>query len=250
MAFSLFEKLIAEICEHRDRVRRVHLHNFGEPLLDRDLARKVALAKSSGIAHTYFVTNAALLSSETARELIAAGLDEFKVSFYGYDRRSYAQVMRGLDFDRSLANLKEFVRVRRTAGGKKPVMVVQYIPTADDPGAVARFTALMEPVIERSAGDSLFITPLHNYGTGKSFVPAGRPVQTCPFPWKTMVILYDGSVVPCCLDYNGVQVMGSAAVSTIAQLWRSEKFVRARKDFRRLRYAAYPVCRKCNVPQW
>lgn len=250
MSYALFEKLIREVARHREQVRRVHLHNFGEPLLDPDLARKISLAKSLGIAHTYFVTNAALLSSRTAHELIAAGLDEFKVSFYGYDRPSYASVMRGLDFDRSLANLREFVRLRRASGRKRPVMVVQYIPTSADPAAAARFTELMNSVIDRSAGDSLFITPLHNYGTGKSFIPAGKIAQTCPFPWKTMVILYDGTVVPCCLDYNGVQVMGNADEMTIERLWHSEPFVRARRDFRRLRYGTYPVCRTCNVPQW
>ena len=38
---------------------------------------------------------------------------------------------------------------------------------------------------------------------------------TCSYPWTTMVILHDGKVVTCCLDYNGVQVVGDVNKDTI-----------------------------------
>jgi len=73
----------------------VHLHGFGEPLLDESLPERIRLAKSCGIKHTYLVTNASLLFPETARKIIHAGLDTMKISFYGTDEESYHATMNG-----------------------------------------------------------------------------------------------------------------------------------------------------------
>ena len=70
MEFSLFERLIEEIARHKNEVQRVHFHNYGEPLLDEKLLERIKLAKSLGIRHVYFVTNASMLTPEKSRELI------------------------------------------------------------------------------------------------------------------------------------------------------------------------------------
>ncbi len=75
MKFSLFEKLIKEISGFSDSVNRVHLHNYGEPLMDKELPKRIKLAKEFGIKHVFFVTNASLLTQELSREIIVAGLD-------------------------------------------------------------------------------------------------------------------------------------------------------------------------------
>ena len=97
MEFGLFEKIMKEL-SGASRKPVVHLHGFGEPLLDPLLSEKIKLAKTCGIKHTYIVTNASLLFPETARKIIHAGLDTMKISFYGTDEESYRATMRGLDF--------------------------------------------------------------------------------------------------------------------------------------------------------
>ena len=50
---------------------------------------------------------------------------------------------------------------------------------------------------------------MHNYGDGKHYVKdrQNQISGTCSYPWTTMVILHDGKVITCCLDYNCVQVV-------------------------------------------
>ena len=88
MEFGLFEKIMREVSGAR-RKPVVHLHGFGEPLLDELLPERIRLAKTCGIKHTYLVTNASLLFPETSRKIIDAGLDTMKISFYGTDEESY-----------------------------------------------------------------------------------------------------------------------------------------------------------------
>ena len=102
MDLDLYKKLIDEISLHKDVVKRLHMHNFGEPLLDKKLPLRIKYAKKKGIKHVYFVTNASLLTEKNSYDLINSGLDEFKISFYGVDKESYNNTMINLDFDKTL----------------------------------------------------------------------------------------------------------------------------------------------------
>ena len=247
MDFSLYEKLIKEISGVRDKVKRVHLHNYGEPLLDKDLPRKIKLAKDCGIKHTYFVTNGSLLTPEMSRQIIEAGLDEFKVSFYGTDQDTYNRTMRGLSFEKTLQNLKDFFKIRDELGKDNPKIIIQYLPSESNESKIEEFYELMRPLIRESTGDSLCLFSLHNYGDGKSYIKLGEIINTCNYPWRTIMILYDGEVVLCCMDYNGVQIVGDVNKSTIEEIWNGEKYRKAREDFKKLRYKNYPVCMKCDL---
>lgn len=248
MDIALYEKLIKEIARFNNKVNRVHLHNYGEPLLDRELLRRIKLAKDYGIKHAYFVTNGSLLTPEMSKQIIEAGLDEFKVSFYGTDQDTYDRTMKGLSFEKTLQNLKDFFKMRDELGKDKPKTIIQYIPSESNESKIEDFYSLMRPLIRESTGDSLLLFSLHNFGGGMSY-NIGKIVYTCNFPWRTMVILHDGRVVMCSLDYNGVQVVGDVNKSTIHEIWNDRRYQCARENFRNLRYDEYPVCIKCNIPR-
>lgn len=249
MGFDLFEKLIKEISGYKDTVKRVNLHNYGEPLLDRELPRRIRLAKDHGIKEVYFVTNASLLTPEKSKEIIEAGLDEFKISFYGTDKETYGATMRELDFDKSLRNIRGFFKIRDSLklAEPKPRVVVQYIPQTANMAKTEDFYAIFTPLISKAAGDSLNIWPLHNFGGGRAYRNADKIAGICNYPWRTMVILHDGRVVICCLDYNGTQVVGDVRKNTIKEIWNSAAYKKIRDDFKKLRYQEYPVCMKCDA---
>lgn len=245
MDFFLFEKLIKEISHFIDVIDRVHLHNFGEPLLDRHLTRRIRLAKDYGIKHTYFVTNGSMLTQDASEDIIKSGLDEMKVSFYGTDPQTYNQTMVGLDFHKTLANLAKFFEIRKSLGRRNPRVILQYLPVETNKSRVDDFFSLLGPFIDKNIGDSFNIFSLHNYGDGRSYLKVRETTRICPFPWNLMVILYNGSVVPCCYDYNGKQIVGDVTTNTIRQIWQGEAYMKIRKNFKALRYQDYPICKGC-----
>lgn len=247
MELHLFEKLIAEASRFKDILTRLHLHNFGEPLLDKELFQRIQLAKNSGIKTVYLVTNAALLLPEKSREIILSGLDELKVSFYGTDPETYNATMVGLDFEKAFRNINNFLSIRRNLKSLTPRLIVQYLPTKTNKCRVEEFSKMMRPLLNKKAGDSLNIFQLHNYGDGRLYVKLGRISRICHFPWHTMVVLYDGNVVLCSPDYNGIQVMGNVYKNTIQQIWLGEYYAKVREDFKRFEYGLYPVCLNCTV---
>jgi hypothetical protein len=246
MDFGLFEKIIKE-ASSESRKPVTHLHGFGEPLLDKLLPDKIRLAKDHGITQTYIVSNASRLFPETSRKIIRAGLDKMKISFYGTDEESYNNTMKRLDFKVTLQNIKDFLRIRMELKSETPRLVLQYLPNETNDSEVAKFKSLWGPLIDRQAGDCLNVATLHNYGGGRAYNRMGKAiVSVCYFPWTSMSVLWDGRVVTCCMDSNGVQVLGDLNTQTVQEVWNGPVLTGVRNDFGNLDYENYPVCMSCD----
>jgi len=74
---------------------------------------------------------------------------------------------------------------------------------------------------------------LHNGGGTEPF---GRKVSyansKCDYLWKSMVILIDGRVSLCCLDYDGVYTLGNVYDESIYDIWHGEKYKLYRKNIK------------------
>jgi radical SAM protein with 4Fe4S-binding SPASM domain len=230
----------------RAGARKLSLHNFGEPLLDKHLADKIARAKEKGIEETYVVTNASLLTRERSRELIEAGLDRVKISFYGVTREEYENVHVGLDYQETLRNVRDLLEVKRELGGKKPKVTLRYI------GPALNFLRFTKQWLKYRKLCSVVPGRLHNYTTGRDYNPTSdvrRPdsMKSCRYLKRSVVyILVNGDVVPCCYDFNGVLVMGNALEEDIADIWNGEKFQAFRRAHREHDYGRYPICAGCD----
>ena len=246
MDFGLFEKIMKEVSSVR-RKPVTHLHGFGEPLLDKLLAERIQLAKTCGIKHTYIVTNASLLFPETSRKIIGAGLDKMKISFYGTDEESYNTTMKRLNFKVTFQNITEFLRIRKDMKRGNPRLILQYLPNETNHAKTEEFKALWSSLIDTKVGDCLNVSSLHNYGGGRAYNHLGKKiVSVCYFPWTFMSVLWDGRVVTCCMDSNGVQVLGDLNSQSIQEVWNGPVLSGARDNFRKLDYSNYPVCLSCD----
>jgi MoaA/NifB/PqqE/SkfB family radical SAM enzyme len=246
MDFGLFEKLMKEVAGAR-RKPVTHLHGFGEPLLDKLLAERIQLAKSCGVSHTYLVTNASLLFPETSRKIIGAGLDTMKISFYGTDEESYSTTMKRLNFKVTFQNITEFLRIRKDMKRGNPRLILQYLPNDTNQAKTEEFKALWSPVIDTQVGDCLNVSSLHNYGGGRAYNHLKQKiVSVCYFPWTSMSVLWDGRVVTCCMDSNGVQVLGDLNSQSIQEVWNGPVLSGVRDNFRKFDYSKYPVCLSCD----
>ena len=103
MSWDLFTRIVDEF----PRIERVVLHGVGEPMMVRDLPRMIRYLKQRG-AYVLFNTNGTLLTARKGDELVAAGLDELRVSLDAAEP-SVFKMVRGRDmFDRIVSNVRAF----------------------------------------------------------------------------------------------------------------------------------------------
>jgi len=243
LEFGLFQKIIDEA---RSFVFDVNLIHRGEGLLHPDFPHLVKYAHEAGIT-TKFHTNATLLDREKSLELIEAGLDQISFSFDGYDKKTYESIRTNADFEKTIANIVEFLKVKQELKSKTPYAVLEIIDFPD----------LYKPVDSRSKQAFLKnfqglplnrfeIKEMHNWAGEIGQTRAKRKYSPCTFLWQALVIFWDGSVLPCTQDFHGYYDLGNVQEQSLAQIWNGEKMVRLRQKVLRQDIADLETCSQCD----
>ena len=194
--------------------KRVVLTGFGEPMLDKGLEDKISYAKSKGL-YVYFITNGSALNSKRSKALIDAGLDEMRVSFYGMKSSTYNAVMRGLEFEKTTNNILEFLDVRENTK-----VQISYLSMPENEEDTDYFQDFWEPKV-----DYIEIWKPHNWVDGKDFRKKEGIKTSCGRPKNgPLQIQWDGTVIPCCYDYNNNIVLGNAFDTPIMDILNGEKY--------------------------
>jgi len=219
---------------------QVVLTGFGEPMLDANLERKIAYAKSKGL-RTYIITNGSALTERRAALLMQAGLDEMRVSFYGMHRESYNAVMRGLEFDKTVANLLSFLSIRNSLHLATKVQL-SYLVLPENEADVEDFRTFWEPLV-----DAIEIWRPHNFGDGKDYRVREGAKSSCGRPENgPLQIQWDGTTIPCCYDYNNQIQLGNAFDTPIPDILGGDKYRALREAHRNGEFWKFPYCDQCD----
>lgn len=215
--------------------REVHLHNFGEPLLDKRIEERIAYAKQQGIRRVKIFCNGSLLTPERARRLIEAGLDEIKISLDGASREEFERIRTPLKFDSVVRNVMELVKLRDTMQSNLRVHIACCSTTDKE--------ATMQ-LLERAV-DHFAFGKLHNWG-GQTNVRKGIR-KPCSRLWRTFTVLVSGEVALCCLDYDGQQILGRVdGQHSIRDVWNGPLYRQVRRFHRTGRQSEIPLCANCT----
>lgn len=67
----------------------------------------------------------------------------------------------------------------------------------------------------------------------------------CAYPSQRMMIASDGTVFPCCVDYDGTMPMGKYPEQSLAQIWGDKPFKTLRSELRK-NFFGSDACAKCT----
>ena len=67
----------------------------------------------------------------------------------------------------------------------------------------------------------------------------------CSFPFKQLVIDYEGDILPCCKMGGKKLKLGNIASMTLSEAWTSDAHLRLQKIHRSGNWATEPVCKRC-----
>jgi MoaA/NifB/PqqE/SkfB family radical SAM enzyme len=105
LAWPVYQALIDGLADFPD-VKTIAFAGFGEPLLHPRFSEMVRLAHVNGL-RTEMTSNAILLSSSLAEQLIDAGLDQFTVSIDGTSNESHGAVRPGASLEETMDNVRK-----------------------------------------------------------------------------------------------------------------------------------------------
>lgn len=252
MDMALFQKVITDLKAFPDKIKKVRLFEFGEPLLHPDLPRMIREIWKTGVAeYVEITTNGVLLNEALNLELVAAGLSRINISVNGVTPDKYRQICRhALDMPRFLANLAHLYENR----GNCHI----YIKLADD----GTLTQAEEEQFYRLFGDvcdEIFIERLSpiwrdtdvNIATHEpQNGPYGQKLEykkVCPLIFTRLVINYDGVVVACCVDWKRAFTIGDVRKQSARDIWNGPILRALQKKHLKGARDTVAICKGCTA---
>ena len=237
MSEDLFRKIVDECATEGTSV--LHLHNFGEPLMDKQLPERIAYAKTKGIARVKIYCNGAFLKGKMAEGLIQSGLDEIKISIDGADADEFNRLRIGLNHETVLDHVRAFRELRdRISVTQLTTIIAACSQTTNR----EQTKAMLVDVVDR-----IDFAKLHNWAGSKSWLLGEKQVRKpCDRLWRTFTILVNGDVALCCLDYSGKEILGNVAKQTIRSIWNNARYRELRERHRKSQQDQIELCRNCS----
>jgi len=227
------------ILEQVPGAQRVVLHGLGEPLLNPHVAEMVAMAKKQG-RHVLFNSNALKLTEELSAKLMAAGLDELRVSVDLPSPELYPSVRRGGTLQSVYDNVARLNRAKKAAASALPAVSFWMTEGKDrlehlsqlvrDAASLGVSEVYLQRLILLDAGDAVSQNAVFGrdskdvrrhfaeaervakelgvnlWGSGDAN-PASREDGTvgeswkaCTRPFSATYITVHGNLLPCCLS--------------------------------------------------
>jgi len=230
---------------------RMFLHHFGDSLLHPQLGELIRYAGERGI-RTYLSANPVLLTESRVRALVESGLHELVLSLDGVTGETSAAVRGRAAQNVALAEerIHALIEHRRRAGAERPAIVLQIVRQRQNVHEVDAWLAQWKGVrgLSRVKVKSYVAWDGREEKINRLRLdPEPDPAAlVCEKPWTSVTILWDGRVVPCCFDYDGILTLGNAAEQSLDEIWRGEAMARLRRRHRDGDLGGVPLCEKCR----
>ncbi len=213
MSFNVLKKIIDEGSDNN--MYGVKFNIRGEPLLHRRIHDFVKYAKDRGLIDVYFNTNAMLLDEVMSLKLIDAGLDRLSISFEGYTKEVYEKNRVGANYETVLSNIENIQSMKQKLGVQHPKIRVQTVMLPD-----------IEPVFNKYKNFWAAYADEVGYLDYKEMKIKKRGIEypwACPQIWQRMAIWWDGTILPCNHDDDGLLAIGNVRNTSIKDAWHSER---------------------------
>ena len=259
MTMDTYKKVVDEI---GDYLYHINLNGMGEPTLNKNIVEMIEYAKAKDIFVDLY-SNFQLQNKEMIEGLITSKLDVALIAVDGATKESYEHYRVGGQFETIKENIRYLVDARKRLNSKTPEINIQFINFDFN----KKELNLMKELVKELGADNLYVKrPFMFWGSDdkekdREFMPkdeddhaslyqsdesgdvswVGTPKKMCELLWSSAVVLADGSITPCCFDYDGKVAFGNVKETSFQRIWNNKKYRRFRNQNKK-DWKSIPLC--------
>ena len=220
-----------------------------EPMLEPRLHSILANIKQNNPACAIVVySNMAKLHPDIESIVKNELLDELHVSFYGPTKELYEKWQPPLDWTQTQQNIKDFYELRRKLGKTKPIIYLHVITVPELVNNYKHYQIIKSVDQVTLVPFDTFHGDVENYaGNQTKYLGVPHPRTPCLRLWTGLNVHFDGTVVPCCIDYNEEIILGNVNNQTLMEIWNSEPYRQLRQKHAEGKWDEIPLCKNCVV---
>ena len=227
-----FERFASIVDQARGWCTHLEFGLFGEPMLHPRFVDMVRLAVEADLTVAIY-TNGTLLNADRARDLVDVGPASVTVSMEGGTPEEYDRLRVGARWERVASNLRGLVAARSAAGRRCPLLVVRGIALEGHAEQRRAHAALYR---QMGVDQVMWVPPTNWSGSlrapqGSVRIPAPSPrTQQCHFPRLQLGVDWDGTAVPCCVDFNAKNPLGNVDQTPLREIWNGAALASLRRS--------------------
>ena len=257
MEFSLYEKIIDELCGW-GKLNALRFGMFGEPFMNPQFPDMLQLALERNAAGRIVIfTNGALLDETKAERLcsLAANVDTII-----YVRFSIVSVLpdkhrrlsgSNVDIDRIRDNIAFLKSLRERAGADNLGLCAKMIDSKSDENEIflERYRDLVDDLELDAPGnwtgivETDFIANIYDGPVEKRKFPHRK---SCSFPFYYLGVHSDGTVTACTDDWCRCAAIGNVRTQTLPEIWNGDPLRKLRLLHLGGKRNEIDICRNCG----
>jgi len=263
MKFGDFTKVLDELGPY---LTKVELYNWGEPLLHRELIDMIRYAKEKKVP-VVISTNLNALSPQKAQALIETKIDKIFVSCDGASPETYSKYRIGGDYYNVLSNIRLLQEAKQKLRNQYTRIILLFHVFRHNEHEIEQFKELaaqlgveyrinrmrtdMGKEVHEEAEDAVerdqdWIPQNPRYSAFDLEKKEKKEYVRCRELWKTAVVNWDGTVLPCCAVYGHRYAFGNVLESPFRSIWNNERYRLARKEVRNRVQTSPTICHICK----
>ncbi|PNX46200.1 MAG: hypothetical protein BV456_12560, partial [Thermoplasmata archaeon M8B2D] len=241
MTDDVWNKIIRDIQKMGYR-NQVGLYLHHEPLLSKTLFKKIKQINEKTEAFVVISTNGLLLNEKNRKALIEAKPQIVHININSAEKDQYEK-MTGLNFYTTIGNAKRFIA--EAAGKLKVEINCPVLPEVDIKKLIQLFPNVQVNTEYWANSRGGLLEGITSKRRGSRF----KISEYCLQPEQNFNILFDGSVVLCCLDWahESKKNFPNIMDKSIQEIFQGEMMKRIIEEFRNSDYNRYKMCRRCAV---
>jgi radical SAM protein with 4Fe4S-binding SPASM domain len=227
MDLELFKKIVDDSPD----LEHLCMHNWGEPLLHKDIFKMFDYAHNAGVPWIVMNTNGTLLTDKMIDKIIDSPLNIIRFSIDGSAETFKA--VRGVELEKIE---KAIIKIKEKKEARRPELSIGVVFTVEEStqNDAEEFIAYWKEI-----ADHIRLQP--------ELIQSPR-VEVCPEPfgkeYGKLAVLWDGTVIPCCVDYNATLTLGNAWDDRVTDIWQGHAINQLREQHLNGNFPK--VCTNCN----
>ncbi len=248
ISFDLFKKVVDQVKVYDEQI---NLYHFGDPLMHPQAAELIKYCHEKGIKVNCSV-NPTLLTKDISKKIIDAGLNKLFISLDSIDNESYKKIRGSMaDYDKAVNNITYLLDLKAKRNSNIPHITISLIYMNSTKNSVEAFKRKWQ----QQGVDEICIKPFTGFGLKSLLEYAdnssierieNKAPYPCFRPWRSITVLWDGRVVPCCYDYDSKYVIGDLNKESLDEIWNGRRMRELRRQHILNDFSENILCGSCN----
>ena len=244
MRFEKFKKLVDEVKEH---CIEIHIYNWGEPTLNKDLLKMIKYSNDLGIWSRISSNLSLKFKDGYLDEFVKSGLSLLHVDIDGLDQDVYEKYRRKGDLKTVYDNLSKIIELKKKYNLKNPTIELSMLAMRQNEHQHEEFLKIKE----KFDVDEVKIDKIqHNPNMDEKWLPFNKDLvyetydgnassnsskdnekSQCHWPWSGIVVNWDGGINPCCIIDDPKSDFANTKEKSIKEIWNSREYISSRSEF-------------------